>query len=141
MKTKWTTAQKKKFHSSINTIGGIQMHINALEQMVVDLIASQKLQRQLAENTMTKKESKLAKLERKLDKLELQNQEFKVENVRLKLECKNLKSMLKKIKGVDMDQSMRLIDASLLASPLKANISPTDDDDDIWIIKAGLYDK
>lgn len=63
------------------------MHINALEQMVVDLIASQKLQRQLAENIMTKKESKLEqKLEQKLDKLELQNQEFKEENVRLKLD-------------------------------------------------------
>ena len=141
IQTAWKTNPKQHFNYSTTSLSGMQHHVNALEQMIVDLIASQKVQRQAAENVLTTKELSLQKARRKIKRQE---------QTIIKLKQEQLATTLKNIKLSETLNRLNLSNA--MASPTTATterlttthegyqVDNEEEEDDCWKIKVkALY--
>ena len=138
IQTAWKTNPEQHFKYSTSSLTGVQHHVNALEQMIVDLIASQKIQRQAAENVLTTKELTLQKAVRKIKRQE---------QTIIKLKQEQLATTLKNIKLSEMLNRLNL--SNSMASPNTATTErlttheghqvDNEEEEDCWKIKVKAY--
>ena len=119
-KTKKKTNEKQDFIANISNFTGVQNHVNALEQMIRDLLASQKIQRRAAEAALHEKDVKISALERKCNVLVKKDKERRTEMIKLKASRRDLVKanetlidLMREYKSTEMERKLRVVEMSL----------------------------
>ena len=114
------TNEKQDFIANISNFTGVQNHVNALEQMIRDLLASQKIQRRAAEAALHEKDVKISALERKCNVLVKKDKERRTEMIKLKASRRDLVKanetlidLMREYKSTEMERKLRVVEMSL----------------------------